>query len=161
MLVTYLPIAHLVLIAFFLGGQFYYLFITQPASYAFFSANDQIRFLQNVLRRQNPILLLALCLVVLSGGFMITPLKGALGADYFGALGGGLISKLGFFFVVFFVSAYQTLAVGFKIRYLDPARVTGQEERELGRVRRHMTVTSILNIVFTIITIHYGMRLRG
>jgi uncharacterized membrane protein len=159
MLLSYLPIAHIVLIAFFLGGQFYYLFITQPASYGFFSVNDQIRFLQNVLKRQNPVLLLALCLVVLTGGFMITPLKGAYGADYFGAFGGKLITKLGFFFVVFFVSAYQTLAVGFKIRYLDPARVTGQEENALGRVRLHMTVTSILNIVFTIITIHYGMRL--
>ena len=41
---------------------------------------------------------------------------------FFAAFGSKLISKLGFFFIVFFITAYQTLGVGFKIRYLDPAK---------------------------------------
>jgi hypothetical protein len=148
-------------IAFFLGGQLYFLFITLPASYAFFNLNDQIRYLQNTLRRQNPVLLLALCLAVLTGGFMITPIKGAMGTNYLALFSPKLLTKLGFFFIVFFISAYQTLAVGFKIRFLDPARGDGTEERQLASVRFLMVVTAVLNIIFTGITIHYGMMLRG
>lgn len=142
-------ILHLVTLAFFLGGQLYYLFIIQPTSYHFFSTNEQVRYLQNVLRRQNPILLLALCLVVLTGGFMITPLKSSLGQTYFSAFGAKLIEKLGYFFFVFFVTAYQTLGVGFKIRYLDPAKDMLSLKKRLNSVRVNMTVTTILNIVLT------------
>lgn len=156
-----LLILHLVCIAFFLGGQLYFLFITLPASYAFFNLNDQVRFLQNVLRRQNPVLLLALCLAVLTGGFMITPIKGAMGKHYLELFSPRLLTKLGFFFIVFFISAYQTLAVGFKIRFLDPARGDGTEVAQLASVRLNMTITAILNIIFTAVTIHYGMRLKG
>ncbi len=144
-LLPLIKILHYVLISFFLGGQLYYLFILQPASYAFFSENEQIRFLQNVLKRQNPILMLALCLVVLTGGFMITPLKGSLGQSYFTAFGAKLVWKLVYFFGVFFVTAYQTLAVGFRIRFLSPEAMPKDLPRQLGRVRTLMTVTSVLN----------------
>lgn len=148
-----LLILHIVFLSFFLGGQLYYLFILQPASYQFFSTNDQVRFLQNVLRRQNPVLLLALCLVVVSGGFMITPLKTSLGANYFSQFGTKLISKLGVFFIVFFVTCYQTLGIGFKIRYLDPAhQLTGLKEK-LNQVRLLMSITAVLNIIITAIVV--------
>lgn len=145
-----LLILHLTFIAFFLGGQFYYLAITQPASHQFFSVNDQIRFLQNVLKRQNPFLLLCLCLVVVTGGLMITPIKGELGNDYFSAFGAKLLVKLSWFFVVFFVSAYQALSVGFRIRFLDPASMEKNLESKLTSVRTRMTVTSIANIILII-----------
>lgn len=141
-----LLILHFVFIACFVGGQFFYLAIVQPASYKFFSANEQTRFLQNILKLQNPILLLMLCLAVLSGGFMITPIKSALGADYFSAFGSKLIYKLGLFFIVFFVTAYQTLSVGFRIRFLDPAHDMLTLTQKIGTVRTLMTVTSVLNI---------------
>lgn len=145
-----LLILHLGCIAFFLGGQLYYLFITQPASHQFFSLNDQIRFLQNVLRRQNPVLLLSLCLAVLTGGFMITPLKSELGANYFAVFGSKLIYKLGLFFIVFFVSAYQALSVGFKIRFMDPAAMDKNLSKKLNTVRRTMSFTSIINVCLTL-----------
>lgn len=161
MMTHILLILHLMCIAFFLGGQMYYLFIAIPASHATFNINDQIRYLQITLRRQNPVLLLALCLAVLTGGFMITPLKGAMGTNYLMLFSPKLLTKLGFFFIVFFISAYQTLAVGFKIRFLDPARGDGTEAQQLKSVRTNMLVTAILNIIFTAITLHYGMMLRG
>lgn len=142
-----------------MGGQLYYLFITQPASYQFFSTNDQVRYLQNVLRRQNPVLLLALCLVVLSGGFMITPLKTSYGASYFASFGTKLVDKLGVFFIVFFVTCYQTLGIGFKIRYLDPAGEMTRLKEKLGSVRLLMTITAILNIALTAIVIYLARRL--
>lgn len=145
---------HLTCIAFFLGGQLYYIFITQPASYQFFSLNEQIRFLQNVLKRQNPVLLLALCLSVLTGGFMITPLKGELGNNYFAAFGTKLIYKLGLFFIVFFISAYQALAVGFRIRFMDPASMEPNLRGKLDFVRTTMTVTSIVNVLLIMYIIH-------
>ncbi len=147
---TALLLSHLTFIAFFVGGQFYYLAITQPASHQFFSVNDQIRFLQNVLKRQNPFLLLCLCLAVVTGGLMITPLKGQLGNDYFSAFGAKLLIKLSWFFVVFFVSAYQTLGVGFKIRFLNPESMEDNLEGKLAAVRTRMTITSVLNIALII-----------
>lgn len=144
-----LLLLHFVFIAFFVGGQFFYLAIVQPASYRFFSANEQTRYLQNILKLQNPVLLLMLCLAVLTGGFMITPIKGALGADYFAAFGSKLVYKLGLFFVVFFITAYQTLSVGFKIRFLDPAHELKELPQKLGSVRILMTITSVLNILIT------------
>lgn len=145
-----LLILHMLFLAFFLGGQLVYLFIIQPASYKFFSINDQVHFMQNVLRRQNPVLLLALCLMVITGGLMITPIKGALGTSYFAAFGAGLIKKLGLFFIVFFITAYQTLSIGFKIRYLDPARDAAGIEGRLKQARWHMTVTAVLNVAVTV-----------
>lgn len=154
-LVPILKILHYVFIAFFLGGQIYYLVILQPASYSFFSINDQIRFLQNVLKKQNPILLFALCLVVLTGGFMITPLKGELGGNYFSAFGAKLMWKLAYFFGVFFVTAYQTLAVGFKIKFLQPENTGDDHRAKLAQVRRLMTITSLLNIFGMAYILHY------
>lgn len=145
---------HILFWAAFLGGQLAYLFIIQPASYRFFSANDQARFLQNVLRRQNPVLMLFLCLVVMSGGFMIAPLKNTLGDTYYSIFGTKLITKLGYFFVIFFITAYQTLSVGFKIRYLDPAKDLTSVAQKLGQVRTQMTITSILNILVTLYVIY-------
>lgn len=156
MLTHSLVLLHLMFISFFLGGQFYYLFITQPASYKFFSLNDQIYYLKTVLRRQSPILLLILCLVVLTGGFMITPLKAQLGQDYLTGFGNKLIGKLGYFFIVFLVSAYQALAIGFKIKYLDPARCAGGELKQINSVRTQMTVTSLVNIVVTMLAIYHA-----
>lgn len=150
----YLVLLHLTFIAFFLGGQLHYLFVTLPASYRFFSVNEQIRFLQNVLKRQNPILLLSLCLAVLTGGFMITSLKGELGANYFSAFGSKLVYKLGFFFLVFFISAYQALSVGFKIRFMDPASMEENLGAKLDSVRLTMAVTSVANVVITIYVIY-------
>ncbi len=151
-----LIILHLVFICFFLGGQLSYIFIVQPASHRFFSLNDQIYFLQNVLKRQNPILLLALCLAVITGGLMITPIKGSLGASYFSVFGAKLIVKLAYFFLVFFITAYQTLAVGFKIRFLDPATPGLELQKKLNSVRVNMTVTVILNVVITAYVIYLG-----
>lgn len=155
-----LHILHWIFITIFLGGQFYYLLITQPASFGFFSQNDQVFFLQNTLKRQNPILMLALCLAVVSGGFMITAIKSSLGTSYFASFGQGLMVKLGFFFIVFFITAYQTLAVGFKIRYLDPAKAESHIlPRQLKIVRTQMTITSLMNIVMTIYVIYLGRHL--
>ena len=154
----YLPslkLLHYILISTFLGGQFYYLLILQPASYDFFSKNEQIRFLQNVLKKQNPVLLLVLCLVVLTGGFMITPLKSALGANYYSGFGAKLLWKLLFFFMVFFVTAYQTLAVGFRIRFLSPEGMQADLGKHLNQVRTLMTVTSILNIAIMSWILYY------
>ena len=144
--------AHLLCLAFYLGGQAYYLLIAQPASYDFFSPMDQARYLHNLLKRQNPILLFALCLVVLTGGFMIAPLKGSMGADYFNTFGVKLLRKLGVFFLVFFVTAYQTLAVGFKIRFIELSKSTDEIKKTVSSVRRGMTITSILNIILTLLT---------
>ena len=152
-------ILHLVFLPFFLGGQLFYLFILQPVSYRFFTLNEQILFLKNVLKRQNPVLLFALCLVVLTGGFMITPLKGSLGTSYFSAFGSKLVVKLGYFFLVFFITAYQTLAIGFKIRYLDPANTDSKLRQTLGSVRRQMTITTILNVSLTIYVIYLARNL--
>lgn len=149
MINSYLPLLkllHYMMISVFIGGQFYYLLILQPASYDFFSKNEQIRFLQNVLKKQNPILLLVLCLVVLTGGFMITPLKSSLGGNYYSAFGAKLVWKLIYFFLVFFVTAYQTLAVGFRIRFLSPEGMQANLTEQLSQVRTRMTITSLLNI---------------
>lgn len=156
---SYLLILHLAFIAFFLGGQLHYLFVTLPASYQFFSVNEQIRFLQNVLKRQNPVLLLSLCLAVLTGGFMITPLKGELGTNYFSAFGSKLVYKLGFFFIVFFISAYQALSVGFKIRFMDPASMEENLEAKLNSVRFTMGVTSVANVILTLYVISIARNL--
>lgn len=145
-----ITLIHLVLISFFAGGQFTYLFVIHPASYQFFSINDQVFFLQNILKRYNPVLLFVLCLIVLSGGFMIAPLKGSLGVDYFARFGAKLVTKLAWFFAVFFVTAYQTLAIGFKSRYLDPARDLNGLDQKLAQIRRQMFVTSFLNSVLVI-----------
>lgn len=154
-----LLILHFVFLSFYLGGQIFYLTIIQPASYKLFSINDQIRFLQNILRKQNPILMLALCLVVLTGGFMITPIKASYQANYFSAFGAKLVVKLGYFFVVFLITAYQTLAVGFQIRFLDPAKDMKNLKTNLGKVRRNMTITCILNILVTAYVIYLARHL--
>lgn len=148
---------HLLAIAFFIGGQLYYLFITQPASYEFFTINEQIRFLQSVLKRQNPILLLALCIAVVTGGLMVTPLKGQLGANYFADFGEKLMYKLALFFIVFFISAYQSLSVGFRIRFLDPAAMNKNLEKELNTVRLIMTITSIAAILTTLYVVYVAL----
>ncbi len=145
---------HLFFIASFLGGQVYYLVIAQSATQDFFTPNDQAYFLKNILRRQNPILLLMLCLVVLSGGFMISPLKGALGANYFQTFGLKLIKKLGVFFIVFFVTAYQTLGVGFKIRYLEISSPLDVVKSTITAVKTRMFITAILNIILILITVY-------
>jgi uncharacterized membrane protein len=145
-----LMLFHLIFLAFFVGGQLVYLFILQPVSYRFFSTNDQLRFLKNILRVQNPVLMLALCLVVISGGFMITPLKGSLGSNYFAAFGTQLVTKLEFFLLVFFVTVYQTLAIDFKIRYLDPAKELKNIKAKLNHVRWQMSITCVLNILLTV-----------
>jgi len=152
-------ILHLLSLTLFLGGQLYYLFIAQPASFNFFSINEQIRYLQNVLRRQNPTLLLALCLIVVTGGFLITPLKGSLGADYFSAFGSKLINKLGLFFIVFFVTVYQSLALGFKIRFMDPTMNKSSLTKTLSNVRWQMTLTCIFNIILTSYVIYVARNL--
>ena len=154
-----LLMTHLVLIAFYLGGQFLTLAVTLPASYKFFNTNNQVKFLQNIYKLQSPILLFVLCLVVLSGGFMITPIKSQLGADYFAAFGSRLIIKLGFFFIVFLVSAYQALAVGFRLKALDPAVCADNQASELGAVRTQLAVTSVINIIITIVVMYFGKRL--
>lgn len=158
MTLEYLPLLkllHYILISVFLGGQFYYLLILQPASFDFFTTNEQIRFLQNVLKKQNPILLLILCLVVLTGGFMITPLKSSLGVDYYSAFGAKLVGKLFYFFLVFFVTAYQTLAVGFRIRFLSPEGMQSKLTAQLKKVRKLMTITSVLNIMLVSWILYY------
>jgi len=90
---------------------------------------------------------------------MITPLKGALGASYFSAFGAKLINKLGLFFIVFFITTYQTLGVGFKIRYLDPAKEMKLLKEKLGNVRLKMTITAVLNILVTVYIIYIARNL--
>jgi len=154
-LIPLLKLLHYLCLVFFLGGQFYYLLILQPASHDFFSENEQIRFLQNVLKRQNPILLLMLCLVALTGGFMITPLKSSLGGNYFSAFGAKLVWKLVYFLGVFFVTAYQSLAVGFRIRFLSPESFPKDLRQKLAEVRRLMTITSLINILSVSYILYY------
>lgn len=140
---------HLLSLALFLGGQLFYLFIVQPASHSFFSTQEQVRYMQNVLKRQNPILLLALCALAVTGGFLITPLKSQLAGDYYTVFGAKLIEKLGFFFLVFFITVYQSLALGFKIRFVNPAQTDEALKTTLTSLRRQMTVTSIANSALT------------
>lgn len=156
-----LLLLHITFLAFFLGGQFFYLFIIQPASFRFFSVNDQVFYLQNVLKRQNPILLLVLCLVVITGGLMITGLKTSLGTSYFSAFGSKLVTKLGYFFIVFFITAYQSLAIGFKIRYLDAAKQGQNLAATLKSVRTQMSITSVLNILLTVFIIYIARNYVG
>jgi uncharacterized membrane protein len=134
----------------FLGGQIYYLLILQPASYQFHTTHEQIAFFQNTLKRQSPILLFAVCLLAVSGGLMVTGLKGQLGGSYLQVFGGKLLIKFILFFLTFFLSAYQALSVGFLIRFLDPANQTEKIdfEKKLSEVRKKMTITSIFAIGF-------------
>jgi hypothetical protein len=102
----------------------------------------------------------ALGILLFSGAFQLTELKAAYRESFLQQVGVALAIKLCLAFVVVLFSVYQSMGVGHRFvkRYEGGEAVS---EQEIEGVRRRLMSANWLIVPLAVMTLWYGLRLRG
>jgi uncharacterized membrane protein len=144
----------------YLGAVFGFWFVLLPATSVPDAPEQRARLLARGLKFYNPLQVGALGILLFSGAFQLTELKAAYRETFVQQLGVALAIKLTLAFLVVLFSVYQSMGVGHRFvkRYEGGEPVS---EQELERVRRRLTSTNWLIVPLAVLTVWYGLRLRG
>jgi uncharacterized membrane protein len=151
---------HLVALIVYLGAVLGFWFVLLPAVAILKDHGDRARLLARSLKFYNPLQVGALGILLFSGAFQLTELKAAYRETFVQQVGVALAIKLTLAFLVVLFSVYQSMGIGHRFvkRYEGGEPVTAEE---IERVRRRLTSTNWLIVPLAVVTLWYGLRLRG
>jgi hypothetical protein len=143
-----------------LGAVLGFWFVFLPAMSTVDAPQDRARLLARGLKFYNPLQIGALGILLFSGAFQLTELKAAYRETFVQQLGAALAVKLTLAFLVVLFSVYQSMGVGHRFvkRYESGEPVS---EQDLKMVRRRLTSANWLILPLALMTVWYGLRLRG
>ena len=112
------------------------------------------------LKFYNPLQVGALGILLFSGAFQLTELKAAYRETFIQQLGVALAVKLTLAFLVVLFSVYQSMGIGHRFVKLYERGDTVNEQ-EINRVLRRLRGANWLIVPLVLLTLWYGLRLRG
>ena len=123
-------------------------------------AADKVRFLARALKLYNPIQIGALGILLFTGAFQLTDLKAAYRELFVKQLGYNLGIKLCFAFFLVLFSVYQSMGIAHRFvkRHEAGDTITPQE---FGSIIRKLKSSNGLILIFALITLWFGLRLRS
>jgi hypothetical protein len=121
---------------------------------------DKVRFLARALKLYNPIQIGALGILLFTGAFQLTDLKAAYRELFVKQLGYNLGIKLCFAFFLVLFSVYQSMGIAHRFvkRHEAGDTITSQE---FGSIIRKLKSSNGLILIFALITLWFGLRLRS
>jgi uncharacterized membrane protein len=151
---------HLVALIVYLGAVLGLWFVLLPATSSLDAPEQRAGLLARGLKFYNPLQVGALGILLFSGAFQLTELKAAYRETFVQELGVALAVKLTLAFLMVLFSVYQSMGIGHRFvkRYEGGEPVS---EQELELVRRRLTSTNWLILPLALLTVWYGLRLRG
>jgi uncharacterized membrane protein len=151
---------HLVALVVYLGAVLGFWLVLIPALSSLDEREHRARLLARGLKFYNPLQVGALGILLFSGAFQLTELKAAYRETFLQQLGVALSIKLTLAFLVVLFSVYQSMGVGHRFvkRYEGGEPIS---EQELELVRRRLTRVNWLIVPLAVMTVWYGLRLRG
>lgn len=151
---------HLVALIVYLGAVFGFWLVLLPAVSTLDDREHKARLLARGLKFYNPLQIGALGILLFSGAFQLTELKAAYRETFVQQLGVALAIKLTLAFLVVLFSVYQSMGIGHRfVRRYEAGEAVS--EQELDRVRRRLTMANWLILPLALMTVWYGLRLRG
>ena len=151
---------HLVALVVYLGAVLGFWLVLLPAISPLENRQDRARLLARGLKFYNPLQVGALGILLFSGAFQLTELKAAYRETFVQELGVALAIKLTLAFLVVLFSVYQSMGVGHRfVKRFEGGEPVSEQELEL--VRRRLTRANWLIVPLAVMTIWYGLRLRG
>ena len=151
---------HLIALIVYLGAVFGFWLMLLPSVAILDSHDDKVRFLARGLKFYNPLQVGSLGIILFTGAFQLTELKAAYRENFIKLLGYNLGIKLLFAFLLVNFSVYQALGIGHRF----VRRVEGGDEvkpAELAAILGRLKSANWLIIIFTVITMWLGIRLRA
>jgi len=151
---------HLIALIVYLGAVIGFWLMLLPSVATLEKHDEKLRFLARGLKFYNPLQVGSLGIILFTGAFQLTELKAAYREMFIKQLGYNLGIKLLFAFLLVISSVYQALGVGHRF----VKRVEGGDEvkpEELASIIRRLTGANWLMLIFTVITLWLGLRLRA
>lgn len=151
---------HLVALVVYLGAVLSFWFVLLPAVTTLHDHENRAHLLARGLKFYNPLQVGALGILLFSGAFQLTELKAAYRETFVQQLGVALAIKLTLAFLVVLFSVYQSMGIGHRFvkRYEGGEPVN---EQEIDRVLRRLRSVNWLIVPLALMTVWYGLRLRG
>ena len=150
---------HLIALIVYLGAVVGFWLMLLPSAAMLDKHDNKVRFLARGLKFYNPLQVGALGIILFSGAFQLTELKAAFRETFIKQVGFNLGIKLLFAFLLVLCSVYQALGVGHRF----VKRVEGGDPvkpDELVSIVRRLRGANWLILIFAVITMWLGMRLR-
>jgi len=151
---------HLIALIVYLGAVIGFWLMLLPSVGILETHDEKLRFLARGLKFYNPLQVGALGIILFTGAFQLTELKAAYRESFVQHLAYNLSIKLLFAFLLVIFSVYQALGVGHRF----VKRVEGGDEvkpEELASIIRRLTGANWLILIFAVITLWLGLRLRS
>jgi uncharacterized membrane protein len=151
---------HLVALVVYLGAVLGFWFVLLPVATSLQDHENKIQLLARGLKFYNPLQVGALGILLFSGAFQLTELKAAYRETFIQELGYDLAIKLALAFLVVLFSVYQSMGIGHRFvkRYESGEPVN---EQEVGMVLKRLRSANWLIVPLTLMTLWFGLRLRG
>ena len=151
---------HLVALVVYLGAVIGFWFVLLPAVTSLSAHEERAHLLARGLKFYNPLQVGALGILLFSGAFQLTELKAAYRETFIQQLGVALAVKLTLAFLVVLFSVYQSMGIGHRFVKLYERGDTVNEQ-EINRVLRRLRGANWLIVPLVLLTLWYGLRLRG
>jgi uncharacterized membrane protein len=151
---------HLIALIVYLGAVVGFWLMLLPSVTILDTPDEKTRFLARGLKFYNPLQIGALGIILFTGAFQLTDLKAAYREAFIKQLAYSLGIKLLFAFFLVIFSVYQALGIGHRF----VKRVEGGDTvkpDELASVIRRLRSANWLILIFALITLWLGMRLRS
>ena len=151
---------HLIALTVYLGAVIGLWMMLLPATWTLDNNKDKVRFLARALKLYNPIQIGALGILLFTGAFQLTDLKAAYRELFVKQLGYNLGVKLCFAFFLVLFSVYQSMGIAHRFvkRHEAGDTITSQE---FGSIIRKLKSSNGLILIFALITLWFGLRLRS
>ena len=151
---------HLIALTVYLGAVIGLWMMLLPATWTLDNNKDKVRFLARALKLYNPIQIGALGILLFTGAFQLTDLKAAYRELFVKQLGYNLGIKLCFAFFLVLFSVYQSMGIAHRFvkRHEAGDTITPQE---FGSIIRKLKSSNGLILIFALITLWFGLRLRS
>jgi len=149
---------HLLPWALGMGSAFYFAFIAVPVGNRLLEGDARLKFLRWNVKYYSPFFLLMMSIVVVTGAWRLTDYKIVLGIQYFSDVSTVLLIKLGLFFVVYILAAYQSFGLGLRITGQgDKAMEDPVEAQKVDQVVSKMRIIAIINIIVMSAAVYVGL----
>jgi uncharacterized membrane protein len=151
---------HIVALVVYLGAVLAFWFVLLPAVKSLQDHGQRTRVIARGLKFYNPLQVGALGILLFSGAFQLTELKAAYRETFVQQLGYLLGIKLTLAFLVVLFSVYQSMGIGHRFvrRYESGESVS---EQEIDGLLRRLTRANWLIAPLALMTLWFGLRLRG
>jgi uncharacterized membrane protein len=151
---------HVVALVVYLGAVLGFWFVLLPTLKHLTDHGSRALLLARSLKFYNPLQVGALGILLFSGAFQLTELKAAYRENFLQQVGAALAVKLTLAFLVVLFSVYQSMGIGHRfVRRFEAGEPVSEEE--LARLQRRLTGANWVILPLALVTVWYGLRMRG